>query len=141
MESIKGSCLCGEIKYSVNAKPIVTRACWCALCQKLASGNATINLAFPKNAVTITGTAKDYVCIADDGNHMHRKFCPSCGTHVFSEAEERPEILVIRAGTLDDSSQVKVEGIIWVSSAPTWAQLDPNIPHFDKQPPAPKVSP
>ena len=139
MENIKGGCLCGAVNYTATTKPIVTRACWCKLCQSLASGNATINLAFAKEAVTFTGTLHDYICIADDGNKMHRRFCPECGVHVFSEAEERPEIIVIRAGTLDDSTGVKVEALIWVSSAPSWAYLDPNIPHFDKQPPAPKV--
>lgn len=141
MESINGGCLCGAVRYTVTAKPIVTRACWCKLCQSLASGNATINLAFPANAITITGELRDYSCIADDGNKMHRRFCPDCGVHLFSDAEERPTIIVVRAGTLDDTEQVKIEGIIWTSSAPSWAYLDPNMPHFEKQPPAPLLSP
>lgn len=138
--NITGGCLCGSIRYVATAKPIVTRACWCKLCQSLASGNATINLAFLKSSITIEGQLNDYQSVADDGNKMHRKFCPNCGTHVTSEAEERPNIIVIRAGTLDDTEQVKVEGIIWTSEAPSWATLDPDLPHFERQPPAPKQS-
>ena len=140
METITGGCLCGAVKFTVNAKPIVTRECWCTFCQTLASGNATINLAFPASAIAISGELKDYISVAVDGNKMHRKFCPNCGVHMFSEAEDRPNIIVVRAGTLDDSEQVNIEGVIWTSSAPTWAYLNPIVKHFEGQPPAPKVN-
>ena len=29
---------------------------------------------------------------------MHRRFCPSCGTHLFSEAESRPHLVIVRNG-------------------------------------------
>ena len=140
MKSINGGCLCGAVRYTLNAKPIVTRECWCKLCQSLASGNSTINLVFPVDAISISGELKDYSSIADDGNKMHRRFCSSCGVHLFSNAEERPNIIVVRAGTLDDAEQVKIEGIIWTSEAPSWAYLNPDIPHFENQPPAPLVN-
>ena len=139
MKNITGGCLCGAVRFTINEKPIVTRACWCRFCQTLSSGNATINLAFPVNAVVITGELHDYASVADDGNKMHRKFCPTCGVHIFSEAEERPDIIVVRAGTLDDTEQVKIEGLIWTSAAPSWAYLDPDVEHFENQPPAPKI--
>jgi hypothetical protein len=140
MENYTGGCLCGAVKYIAACKPIVTRACWCNVCQTLAAGNATINLAFPKAKVTITGELSDFQGIADSGNKMHRKFCPECGTHLFSEAEERPTIIVVRAGTLVDSKDIKIEGLIWTSEAPSWAYLNPDIPHFPHQPPAPQIS-
>jgi hypothetical protein len=71
---------------------------------------------------------------------MHRKFCSKCGTHLFSEAEERPTIIVVRAGTLNDSKVVKIEGLIWASEAPSWAYLDSDLLHFSHQPPAPHIS-
>ena len=140
MENISGGCLCGSIRYSINTKPVATRACWCNFCQTLASGNATINMAFPSNAVTITGDPKDYSSVADSGNKMHRLFCPDCGVHLFSKADERPNIIIVRAGTLDDAEQINIEGVIWTSAAPSWAYLDPNVAQFEHQPPAPPVN-
>lgn len=140
MEKLTGGCLCGAVRFTANAKPILTRACWCRLCQSLASGNATINLAFPVTAISITGELKDYQAVADSGNKMHRRFCPNCGVHMFSEAEERPNIIVVRAGTLDDTDQVTIDGLIWTSEAPAWAYLDPALPHFEGQPPAPQIN-
>lgn len=140
MGNLNGSCLCGAVKYIATCKPIVIRACWCNLCQTLAAGNATLNLALPKAEVTITGKFSKFQSTVDRGNKIHGKFCSKCGTHLFSEAEERPTIIVVRAGTLNDSKIVKIEGLIWTSDAPSWAYLNPDISHFPHQLPAPKMS-
>ena len=34
---------------------------------------------------------------------MHRRFCPDCGTQLFSEAESRPHLIFVRNGALDDT--------------------------------------
>jgi hypothetical protein len=76
------------------------------------------------------------VSVADSGNVMHRRFCPNCGVHVFTASEARPHLVFVRAGTLDDASVVKPEATIWVSAAPSWARIDPDLPQFERQPPA-----
>jgi hypothetical protein len=123
------------VRYQAKVEPLVVRACWCRLCQYIAAGNATINLAFPSDAVTITGELSDYRSTAESGRHMHRRFCPSCGVHIFSEAEERPHLIIIRAGTLDDPSIAVPSAIIWTSQAPKWAKIDPECVQFEGQPP------
>lgn len=132
---IEGGCLCGAVRYRISAEPLLMRACWCRVCQFIATGNATINLGVPSNAITITGSPKDYTSTADSGRHMHRRFCPSCGTHLFSESEERPDMIIVRAGTLDDTSIVAPTAAIWIARAPAWARIDPEMAHFDGQPP------
>jgi hypothetical protein len=134
---ITGGCLCGAVKYTVAAEPIITRVCWCRVCQYLAAGNATVNVCFPTNAITITGELRDYQRVADSGNIMHRRFCPTCGTQLFSAAEARPHLIFVRAGTLDDSSVAKPAATIWVSEAPEWACMNEGLPKFEKQPPPP----
>ena len=139
MNPIEGGCLCGAVRYKVIAEPMMTRACWCRVCQYFASGNATINVVFAKDKVTFTGTMKDFASTADSGNRMHRGFCPECGTHITSESEARPHLVIIRAGTLDDPGIARPSAAIWTKSAPGWARLDPDIQHFEGQPPAPAV--
>ncbi len=141
MKAIEGGCLCGAVRYKAAAEPMLTRACWCRVCQYLASGNSTINVVFAKDAITVTGELKDYASTADSGSRMHRRFCPSCGTQLFSESEARPHLLIVRAGTLDDPEIAKASGVIWTASAPSWGYIDPNVPHFEGQPPAPSPAP
>ncbi len=134
---IRGGCLCGAVRYVASAEPVVARLCWCRLCQYYGTGNATLNLAFAREAVQLSGELADYASIADSGNHMHRRFCPRCGTQVTSEAEERPHLIVLRAGTLDDPSTVTPQMQIWTSQAPHWAQFDPALPQYPGQAPPP----
>jgi hypothetical protein len=132
---IEGGCLCGAVRYRADAEPLATRACWCRFCQYIAAGNAAVSVAFPRDAMIITGDLRDYATVADSGSHMHRRFCPACGVHMFSEAEERPHLVFVRAGTLDDPSIVVPSTVIWTKQAPSWAQIDPRCVQFEGQPP------
>jgi hypothetical protein len=132
---VTGGCLCGAVRYRITAPPLVTRVCWCRVCQYLAAGNGTVNTCFPSNAITIEGQLTDYSRIADSGNVMHRRFCPKCGTQMFSEAEVRPHLIFVRSGTLDDRELAKPSATIWTSAAPTWACMDDSIPRIEAQPP------
>jgi hypothetical protein len=133
----KGGCLCGAVRYVARAEPLVVRACWCRVCQYFAAGNASVNMAFATEAIRITGELRDYASTADSGNHMHRRFCPHCGVQVTSTADERPQFVVVRAGTLDEPQRVAPQMLIWTSSAPRWATLDPALPQYSGQPPPP----
>jgi hypothetical protein len=132
---ITGGCLCGKVRYRVSAAPYVMRVCWCRVCQYLGAGDHTVNLAFPSNAIRIEGTLSDYRSVADSGRVMHRRFCPSCGTHLFSEAEARPHLIIVRAGSLDDREIAKPDANIWTASAPSWACVNASLTEFKGQPP------
>jgi hypothetical protein len=132
---VTGGCLCKAVRYRIAAAPITARLCWCRTCQYFAAGNATVNCCFPSNAITIEGELRDHRSIADSGNVMHRRFCPTCGTHLFSEAESRPHLIFVRAGSLDDIEIAKPAMAIWASAAPSWVCFDPAIPRVLQQPP------
>jgi hypothetical protein len=136
---ITGGCLCGAVRYRTEAEPIVTRLCWCRLCQYLAAGNAAVSVCFPTAGLSVSGETRDFVSIADSGNRMHRRFCPICGTPLFSEAEARPQLIFVRAGTLDDPEIAKPAATIWTASAPSWACMDASLPSFEGQPPPPTI--
>jgi hypothetical protein len=132
---ITGGCLCRAVRYSIDAAPIVTRTCWCRVCQYIGAGSATVNVCFPSAAVTVRGELRDYQLRAESGNLMHRRFCPVCGTHLFSAAETRPHLVFVRAGTLDDPEGARPAMTIWTASAPGWACFDERIPKVERQPP------
>ncbi len=132
---ITGGCLCRAVRYSVAADAIATRVCWCRDCQYLAAGGATINLVFPAAAISMTGPLRDFPSIADSGNRMHRQFCECCGTPITSSSEARPQLTILRAGTLDDPELAKPSLTIWTDSAPSWACIDEALPRTPRQPP------
>jgi hypothetical protein len=135
-----GRCLCGAVRITAHAAPIAVRTCWCRLCQYLAAGSATVNVIFSAASVSVEGELTDYVCTADSGNVMHRRFCPRCGTPMLSASEARADLLIIRGGVLDARDELKPDLAIWTRAAPAWACFDPSVPMEAGQP-APVVRP
>ena len=130
---IEGGCFCGQVRYRIEAEPLAVRTCWCRLCQYLGAGSATVNACFPAEALSVTGSLSWYASTADSGNRMQRGFCPTCGTPIFSNAEARPHLTFVRAGTLDDPNIAAPQASIWVQEAPDWACIDPEIPAHEAQ--------
>jgi hypothetical protein len=130
-----GGCLCRAARYTIAAAPIVTRICWCRVCQYIGAGGPTVNACFPSDAVTVSGELNDYSMLADSGNVSHRRFCPRCGTHLFSASEARPHLVFVRVGTLDDPELARPAMSIWTASAPSWACFDERLPKVQRQPP------
>ena len=85
-EPITGGCWCGAVRFSVAQPPLARRACWCRDCQYVAAGNASVNMIFPTEGFSCTGELASYESLADSGTRMRRRFCPKCGTPLFSEA-------------------------------------------------------
>jgi len=134
---ITGSCFCRAVRFQAGHTPIAVRACWCRDCQYLAAGNALVNAIFRAEDFTCTGDLGVYVSNADSGSVMRRSFCPTCGTQLFSQSDRRPQLIVVRVGTLDDPEIGRPQATIWTRSAPSWAHIGCDGPTFDGQPPPP----
>jgi hypothetical protein len=136
-ETASGSCLCGNYQYAFNRDQVIsTNHCHCSDCQKMTgSGKATI-IMVPTEALQSTGELKTYTVTGTDGAHVTRGFCPECGSQTLSYVEEMPAIRFVKAGTLDDSSWVKVDASFWSKSAQPWSPVDDSCPAFEANPPS-----
>jgi len=133
--TITGGCLCGAVRWASSEPPIVTRVCWCRECQFIGAGSGTVNACFRTTTFNVVGATKDYSTVADSGNRMHRRFCAACGTPLFSQAEVRPHLIFVRAGSFDDPDLVSPAMTIWTANAPRWACFDASLPLMEGQPP------
>ncbi|MBO9436851.1 GFA family protein [Ruegeria sp. R13_0] len=135
IEVLEGECLCGAVKYCVNAAPIVSGACYCRDCQKTSGGAEAHGMMFPASAVTVVqGTPTTFARKVESGNDVFRQFCPVCGVHVMSWNSTAPEYKAIKVGTLKDPSVYQSQGSLWVSSAQSWHRPDPMLPQHSKMP-------
>ena len=138
---LTGGCLCGAIRYTLNASVTGLRACHCKNCQKHSGTGGTVNAVVPTDKFKITkGTTKNYQDSAtQSGRTLSRHFCAECGSSIYSQRIPDPGFLVVRAGSLDDSSGMKITGNIWTATAPPWAYIDPATEcHPGNMPPPPQ---
>lgn len=137
-DPLTGSCLCGAIRFAVDAPVRELRACHCRNCQKASGAGGSVNAVLPSSAFRITqGTPKRYSARADSGRLLHRYFCGDCGSPVYSQRETTPETVVVRAGLFDDAAEMKVVANIWTKSARPWSFIDPESTQHPGQPDAP----
>jgi hypothetical protein len=133
-----GGCLCGAIRYSVSAPIKELRACHCIDCQRSSGAHGAVVAFVPRQGFSITrGAPKTFAIKAASGRTLIRYFCGECGSPLYSHRETTPETLGIRAGTLDDSSDLRITAHIWTKSAPPWSPIDPAAKHYPGQPDTP----
>ena len=80
------------------------------------------------------GEPKYFESKGTSGSHVRRGFCSTCGSGILSYARELPHILFIKAGTLDDSSWVKIDSNFFTKSANDWNKPDESIKCFEGNP-------
>jgi hypothetical protein len=135
---LTGGCLCGAIRYTVSAPITELRACHCTHCQKGSGTGASVNAPIPSAAFKLTqGKPKRFTDTADSGRTLYRDFCGDCGSPLYSQRAATPELMALRAGTLDDAGNVKITTNIWTRSARPWTYIDPASKQFPGQPDAP----
>ena len=133
--SLKGSCLCGAIQYTVQASVTELRACHCTNCQKISGAGGTVNaLVATKDFSIVKGMPKRYTKTADSGRVLHRYFCGQCGSGIYSQREVTPERVVVRAGGFDEAPPMKLTAHIWTKSARAWDAIDPAAQQVPGQP-------
>ena len=137
MPNIVGGCLCGAVRYQSEAEPVLTAVCHCRECQKQTSSAFSVLVVLPKDSLRTEGRALASVRTVgeDTGLTTTRRFCPECGSAIVSAVGATPELEWLKAGTLDDTSWLRPQMHIWVSSAQPWVSLDDDIPAYERNPP------
>jgi len=101
------------------------------------SGGAEANVVdVPAAALQKSGTEQVYSSTANSGTAVWRAFCPTCGTPLFAGNAKHPDMIVIKVGTLDDTTGFKRQGHIWMASAPRWHLTEPGVPTSPENPKA-----
>ncbi|TMI04008.1 MAG: GFA family protein, partial [Betaproteobacteria bacterium] len=89
---LTGGCLCGAIRYTVNAPVATLRACHCTNCQKSSGAAGTVNAVVPSASFRITkGATRKYDDSAThSGRTLSRHFCADCGSPIYSQRNPDP---------------------------------------------------
>jgi len=130
-----GRCLCGATRYRIGEAPLIVYACHCTDCQKRSGSAFGLSMWVRRAALELTqGEATLNVSATEDGRARHTRVCAKCLTRLWSEPQTRPEIAVVRPGTLDDTSWLRPQAHIWTRSAQPWFAFPEGVPRHETQP-------
>lgn len=129
---IKGACLCGAIRYEIDAPLRDAGNCHCAMCRK-AHGAAfgTYASVDPANFRWIAG--EHLLSFYESSPNAGRMFCSICGSTI--GGAENGKITSVTLGTIDGDPGVTPRSHIFVGSKAPWHEITDDLPRFDEWPP------
>ncbi len=130
-----GGCLCGQVRYTIDSEPLFVGICHCRHCQKQAGSAFSVVAGYPRAALSLTGTLKVYEDRGTSGKPVWRNFCPDCGSPVLTDTPgaREADMIFIKAGTLDDVSDLKPTAHWWTESAQPWLPLPEDASIFARE--------
>jgi len=130
---VKGSCLCGSIKYEVELMQDKIFNCHCKFCRK-AHGADYVTLALAKAstlALTDSGST-----LKEHRNDLggFRSFCSNCGTRLMNYAPDKSLYLSVTMSTIDTQTKLKPIAHVNTESKASWCKPYNGIPSFKALP-------
>ena len=83
-DTYNGSCFCGAVKLTVTGAPAAMGYCHCESCRHWSAGPVNAFTLWPPDSVNVIQGAENIGSYAKTDN-SHRKWCKTCGGHVFTE--------------------------------------------------------
>jgi hypothetical protein len=83
-KSYEGSCFCGAVRFTVTGEPAAMGYCHCESCRHWSAGPVNAFTLWKPDAVRITQGAGN-IGSYNKSPQSHRKWCKTCGGHVFTE--------------------------------------------------------
>ena len=125
-----GGCTCGAVRYEISAEPIRGFYCQCRDCQRdTGAGHAAVAV-FPSAALHVSGNAAENLRTADSGASKRKVFCGQCGSPLYNKPQNKPDMIGVYVGTLDDPSIFKPQVVLFASRAQCWDHVDPSVPRL-----------
>lgn len=129
----KGSCLCGQITFSVSEFLPSVGHCHCRMCQKF-HGAAFSTFAEVKNINLhwLSGEANLVSYHAE--NDTVRKFCRNCGSSLLFESKfnRRDDTIEIALACFDTLEHIEPDVHIFTESKVDWLALNDQLPKYLK---------
>ena len=129
--ALTGGCLCGRVRYTVNAPLRDVAHCHCSMCRK-AHGAAFVSFSVVADDAFQIDQGEDDLIAYESSPGTRRMFCHACGSHVMDLAESMRGRRFLMLGTLDPGAdpghdRAHEKHIFWESRA-SWYEVKDELP-------------
>ena len=130
---LKGSCLCGGVKYEAQGPITAIARCHCVQCRKASGAEFATNGNVAKAGFRIiVGTALLVEYESSPGNF--RVFCGRCGSPLFKRKDSQSQTIRVRLGCLDTEIDERPLAHVFVGEKPAWSEICDALPQYATRP-------
>ena len=127
-----GSCLCGGVQYCVEGELGPIELCYCQQYRKASGTSFAANTAVESSAFHITNGA-ELIKAFESSPGEQRLFCNRCGSPIISRNETNPDVVRIRAGTLNEPLNIRPVAHFFTASKCNWWEIMDELPQFAEE--------
>jgi hypothetical protein len=133
--TLKGSCLCGAMRYTVSGEVQRFYHCHCSRCRKATgTGHASNLLVTPADSIEWLAGGELLACYkVPEAKRFKNCFCPQCGSPMPRVIPELDGVL-IPAGSLDTPSPIRPSARIFYDSRADWSCSGDELPVYPEYP-------
>src|SRR5919197_6392746 len=130
MAVIRGSCLCGGVRFELQPPFRRANYCRCSRCRKHSGSSALVQGRVPRERFRLLAGEELIRVFRPDGGAV-KAFCSVCGSSLFGGTwPDGPEVSV-RFGALDADPGLRPQYRSFVADAAAWFALpDDGLPRF-----------
>lgn len=128
MKTRTASCSCGQLRLACEGEPVRVSICHCLECQKRTGGVFATQARFPREHVTIEGRSTRWTRAGDSGQSATFHFCPVCGSTVYWEPADAPDLVTVAAGAFADPSFPPPHVSVYEERRHPWALAAGELP-------------
>lgn len=137
-QPLSGGCLCGAVRYRIEAEPLFCCVCHCESCRRAAGGDSVGWVTVPAAGFRLVqGALRSFA----SSPGVSRGFCAECGTSL-TYANDADSIDVTLA-ILDDPEAVPPTAEVWLEERLSWNPANPALQpfprEFDERQPPPRA--
>jgi hypothetical protein len=115
---------CGAVALSLPGRSSLVAACHCIACQRRTGAPFGVGAFYPAEAVTISGTPKEYVRAAESGGKVRFYFCADCGSTVYWKADNLPAMIGVAVGAIADPDFPAPIKSVFEQSKHAWVEIN-----------------
>jgi hypothetical protein len=130
---LRGSCLCGGIRYEIDGALGTALFCHCSMCRKAHGSAFRARAAVPRAAFRWT-SGEALLARYESSPGTFRCFCSVCGSPLASFFADDPATVGLPLGALDGDPGVRPALHVHVASKAPWWEIADDLPRFDALP-------
>jgi hypothetical protein len=128
---VRGSCLCGAVRYELALPFETVHNCHCSRCRKARAAAHTTNGFTPVDALRfVAGEDRLVTYRLPEARFFSQVFCATCGSGM-PRADHGRGIAVVPLGSLDDDPGSGAVDHIFVGSKAPWYTIADELPRFE----------
>lgn len=130
-----GTCLCERVQFRLVAEPLTYYACHCTDCQRRTGGAMLLAMWVHRTALEVLrGQPELKVSELRAGRERRSKVCPNCATRLWAEPADKPNLAVLRPGTLHNVKEFEPVAHLYTRSALPWVVIPKGIACYETKP-------